>query len=637
MCSFAAFTFAERDTAIAEIKVDSSRVRIYGSTELNTPYAIARHYSFEVDGFQQYRMSNNLLRTFNSNYFLSGISDPSQLSIVADLGTIGSPGYSMIYQVNPNPGLDFGFHSYDHVKFHPNQTLFYNVRAPFTEIYYALGPKEEEILTVLHTQNINSNINAGFNYQVGGTGGNYARQLSKRLSFKGFTSIDSKNKRYHLNAQAIWNQLNNDQSGGITEDSLFEDGENITKLNIPVKLGTATSSENQQVYVLNQRFDFGKFTVIQLDDSLTKTEFDGTLRAYHSALFERGALYFSDLPLDTGYYPAIYIDSAKTDNHVHQLVLRNTIGLVSLDLNSVKRNKFNGGFAGIHEYIEYNRFDKDTFVSNSMVKGFISNSKYARLYWRVGGDYTMEGINMDDYRMELKVTYWNRKRTQSLDYCLAMQERAPSMVHYAYEGNHYRWKNQFQKHGATTISLKYTFKKHHAQVGVKTDILEKYIYYDYQALPQQDSNRINIYSIHLVKDFNWKHFVFKSRFQYQVIPDSSVLKIPEIVTSHSAYYHNFLFKKALYMQVGLDLLFNSSYYALSYAPSTQQFYLQSEKKVGNYPYLDFFVNFKINQAKIFIKASHINQGFTGNSYYAIPHYPRNDRALIVGLSWRFFD
>ena len=91
------------------------------------------------------------------------------------------------------------------------------------------------------------------------------------------------------------------------------------------------------------------------------------------------------------------------------------------------------------------------------------------------------------------------------------------------------------------------------------------------------------------------------------------------------------------MQIGFDLFFYKDYYAYAYAPSTQQFYLQYEKRIGNYPYLDFFINLKINQAKIFVKMSHINQEFMGNTYYSTPHYPRNDMAFIVGISWRFYD
>ncbi|MBL4658320.1 MAG: hypothetical protein JKX73_09990, partial [Flavobacteriales bacterium] len=554
-----------------------------------------------------------------------------------DLGTIGSPGHSMIYQVNTKPGLNFGFHSFDHLKFQADQTLYFDVKSPFTDLYYVLGPKDEEVLSVLHTQNINPLVNAGFNYQIGGTEGVYVRQVSKRLSFKAFTSIHSKNNRYHLNAQTIWNELSNDQSGGISQDSLFEDSISITRKNIPVNLQNASSSENQQVYELNQRYDFGKTTVVHVNDSVEEISFEGKLRIYHSALLDKAALYYRDLSPDTAFYPTVLLETTGTDNKVHTRMLRNTIGFVSLDLNPLDKNRLNGGIAGVHEYIRYNRYRKDTNVYNGIVKGFVGNSMYSRFYWKFGADFTLEGINADDYRWELKTRYSNKRRSQYLDFFIAVQQRAPAMIFYSYEGNHYIWKNLFLKQHNASVALQYTIEKHHINLGVRGDVISRFVFYNEDALPEQDLSELTVYAVHLAKDFYWKHFTFKNRIQYQFTSGDATLRIPTFISSHSAYYHNFLFKKALYMQIGVDLLFSKAYYADAYSPSTQQFYLQSTKLIGNYPYLDFFINAKINQAKLFVKMSHANQGFFGKTYYSVLHYPRNDMSFIVGISWTFND
>ncbi|MBL4736433.1 MAG: hypothetical protein JKY18_14060 [Flavobacteriales bacterium] len=628
---------ADVDSIAVPSNVDTSRIKIFSAHELNTPYQNILHYDFEVNGFQQYRATNNLLRTFNPNHYLSGNSNPRTSSALADLGTIGSPARSMIYQVSIRPGVDFGFHSYDHLKFNPEQTLYYNLKSPLTDIYYSVGAKEEQFFSVLHTQNVNKLVNTGFIYQRGGTLGSYARQVSNRVNFKGFTSINSKNQRYHLNAQVIWNELENDQSGGITEDTLFEDSISITRLDLPVKLTTAVSAENQQVYGLNQRYDFGNSYEVQLNDSVAETKFEGKFRLYHAALYDKGHIRYSDLGPDTGFYGNILLDSFRTDNHVSWSIFTNTLGIVTLDHSPMKRNQLNFGIAGIHEYIIYNRLEEETITYNGILKGFLSNSTHARFHWKVGGDYILQGINASDYRWELKVKYGNKKNTQYLDYAVSVQQRAPAMIHSYYEGNHYTWKNNFSKQHNATALLQYTFIAHNARIGVRGDIIGRYMYYDEDGISRQDTNEVAVYSGFIAKDFNWKHFSFKNRLQYQVVSDSATLRLPKFISSHSAYYHNHLFKKALYMQIGIDLFFNTSYYAETYVPSTHQFNRQSSKKIGNYPYLDLFVNFKINQAKFFVKLAHINQGFLSNTYYLVPHYPQNDRAIIAGISWRFYD
>ena len=619
------------------LDADTASIKIYSEAELNGTYKNAWNYDYTITGFQQYYPSNNLLRTFSPNLFLSGVNNLRAPAIIADLGSLGSPGKSMLYRPNTRPGLDFGFHSYDHYKFDPEHSVFYNVKAPLTELYYVVGPKQEQMLAVLHTQNINELVNAGVSFQKGGTEGLYSRQEGDILNFRAFTSIDSKNQRYHLNAQAIWSELSKNQNGGLIADSLFEDSSSIKKENIPVKLQTATSAWNQQIYKLTQSFDFGKSWEEQVNDSVMEMQFEGKLRFYHTSFFSEGALRYGDGSPDTIFYDAIVIDSFRTDNHVRMLKFTNTLGFRTLDFDSSKKNKINAGVSGSYEYIEYNRLDKDTFVDNSIVQGFLGNSAHAILHWNVSGDYTLDGINSGDYRWEVNLKYMGKKRTQYLDYILAVQQRAPSMVNNYYKGNHFIWNNSFLKQHNASAVLQYTFVNHNARLGVRGDRIGRLLYFGEEGSPLQDTNDVTIISGFVMKDFNWKYFSIRNRIQYQVVSESTTLRLPTIIASHSAYYHNYLFKKALYMQIGVDLLYYSSYYADSYVPSTHQFRLQRDKKIGNYPYVDIFVNFKINQAKFFVKASHVNQGLLPNKYYAGPHYPRNDLSLVAGVSWRFSD
>jgi len=70
-------------------------------------------------------------------------------------------------------------------------------------------------------------------------------------------------------------------------------------------------------------------------------------------------------------------------------------------------------------------------------------------------------------------------------------------------------------------------------------------------------------------------------------------------------------------------------------PALRQFYLQNEKKTGNYIYADFFINCKIQRVRFFVKYQHFNAGLMGYNYYMIPHYPMQDAAFKFGMSWIF--
>ena len=128
-----------------------------------------------------------------------------------------------------------------------------------------------------------------------------------------------------------------------------------------------------------------------------------------------------------------------------------------------------------------------------------------------------------------------------------------------------------------------------------------------------------------------------SRVVAQYVEANLPIRIPNLVTYNSLYYSNWIFKKALFIQFGIDIWYNTSYYADAYMPVTSVFYNQNVKKIGNYPYVDAFVNFKIKNARIFVKLAHLNSGLMGNRYYMVPHYPMYDRSFKFGVSWVFND
>jgi hypothetical protein len=67
------------------------------------------------------------------------------------------------------------------------------------------------------------------------------------------------------------------------------------------------------------------------------------------------------------------------------------------------------------------------------------------------------------------------------------------------------------------------------------------------------------------------------------------------------------------------------------------YYLQHNQEVGNYLYMDVFVNIKIQRARLFAEYSHFNASLMGRHYYMVPSYPMQDAGFRFGVSWRFHD
>lgn len=168
-------------------------------------------------------------------------------------------------------------------------------------------------------------------------------------------------------------------------------------------------------------------------------------------------------------------------------------------------------------------------------------------------------------------------------------------------------------------------------------LIGNYVFFDQRALPAVSDKNILVSSLRLEKRFKWKGFNQVNRFLVQKSSNEEVLQLPLFAYGNISYYEKALFQKALTIQVGFDLYYNTSYYADAFMPATGIFYRQDKREVGNYPFVDAFLNWKIKSVRLFIKYTNTLTGLAGYNYFTTYGYPMNDRGLRFGFSWTFYD
>jgi hypothetical protein len=155
--------------------------------------------------------------------------------------------------------------------------------------------------------------------------------------------------------------------------------------------------------------------------------------------------------------------------------------------------------------------------------------------------------------------------------------------------------------------------------------------------PKQYSPSINYVSVKIAREFKYGKFALDNTLLYQQTDqEQDIINIPAFVTRNTFYYSEYLFKRALYLQTGVTLNYFTRYKMDDYSPVLGEFFVQNQREIGNFPMLDFFVNARIRQTRIFFKAEHFNSSFTGNTYYSAPNYPYRDFVIRFGLVWNFF-
>ena len=155
--------------------------------------------------------------------------------------------------------------------------------------------------------------------------------------------------------------------------------------------------------------------------------------------------------------------------------------------------------------------------------------------------------------------------------------------------------------------------------------------------PFQETSSINYLKVKYQKEFKYKSFALQNTLMYQTVSQSNnILNVPEFTTRNTLYFSKEIFKKAMFLQTGVSFKYFTSYTMNAYSPLLGEFYIQNEQKLGGFPMLDFFVNAKVQQTRIYLKAEHFNSSFSEPNYYSAPEYPYRDFIVRFGVVWNFF-
>jgi hypothetical protein len=553
------------------------------------------------------------------------------------LGNLGLPFNSIHPTTITNKiGFNYNKNNYDPYFYALENLKFYNTRAPFTDLLYVTGVKREQLFKMVFSYNVKKNWNVTANFSSIRSDGFYERQTTNHCLVALSTNYKSLNDRYYLLAGIIYNNIRNEENGGIANDSLFENSRVIDKNLIGINLLSAKKKGVNRTVFFKQYLNFGK----KSNDTSLHNAIIPESRFILTTQFNDNFIKYEDDVSSENYYSNFYFDTLKTNDSTFHSKIENELLWKRID-NTRHRGFVDqiGVSASIkHQLVRVNQYDIDTAISNIIGGGSIYNT-YSRhkLWWNVSFKYGLSGFNKSDY---VGAAIIKKRIIDSLSFLSLFVEKklqTPDFMYQQYLSNNFRWNNHFNQQQQTHFAINLTINKFGLALGADYINYENVLYFDNDAVASQYDGSIGVVTMFMKKDFTFYNWHLNNKMNYQYVPDSTVIKLPEYVFEHALYYENDLLKGVLRLQIGASLFYNSAYFANAYMPATSQFYLQDNKKYGNYPMIDFFINAQIKTVRIFIKIDHLNYGWMGNNYLFTPDYPMNDRALKFGVSWKFFN
>lgn len=624
---------------------------------------------------------NNKLDSINFPQFhhidtvLSGIEkgNVSKRDFYTDLGNLGQAQKSLLFGIKQNS--DFLYKDIPYYSFMRNaeNPRFYRSIQPYSEIYYHMGAKTEQVVSVKFSSNIYQGLTLGLEYDIFDAPGSYLNSETANNTTNLNLRYFSPDYRYGVIARYFRYKIFAEENGGIQADSIFEQQTETVRVT-PVNLSTGSTTIRNWGFEVSQFFnitkpDFKKKEIPQrppMDkhtmDSLKL--FADTLRLFTDSLYFDSLMSFEIKPhkkpfnfgrisLDLkyrnfywiyenespslDYYKNIYNDSTYTFDSINQHSFVADFGYSNVNINQQEADN-QLIFYTFLKY-SYNQVKNgDRFFANHQLipRGEIVTKLFKTFELRASGEYSLSGYNQNDAVLTASMSnYFLQKSLPSKVWVEATYaSQMPEWFYNYYSGNHFQWSNNLDK--TSSVCLGGGIENRWFTLTGHYFIVDKYTFLNENIVPEQADKTQNVLRIAAKSKIKLGKFTLDNNIAYQESFNSSVINLPTFIYSGTYYFEVYLFKKALLLQPGISLFYNTLYYADAYQPAVNSFYLQSEKEVGNYLYGDLFINFNIKRARLFVKYSHINQGLFPYTYYMVPHYPQPNGGFYFGVSWRLF-
>ena len=524
-----------------------------------------------------------------------------------------------------------------------NDIAYYEVPTPWTRLTYKTAFEQGQMLDAFFTVNLSKQFNFSIAYKGLRSLGNYQNSLTSTGNFRFTTSYQTKNGRYKARAHIATQDLLNQENGGLLDEEVanFESGNEdfIDRSVFDMNFQDAESNLVGKRYYLEHSYD-----IVTKNDSLDRNQ----LTAIHKiSLEDKFFQFYSSFP-DGNFFGDFF-----TNNINDKVTLENfnTYFGVAYNNDIIGRLQFGVDYTDINYGYDSLVLLADEIIPNRIKTNFLGVSASYEKAIRNIKLRGNAGLNLSD---EFSGSYIEGQLGLKLNDDIALagrinvSSRLPNYNFLLYQSGYtnYNWNNfnRYENINTQQIAFEINSNKY---VNASLDIsnIDNFTFFNLESntdglrviKPNQYNGSIQYLRLKVQKELRLGNFILDNTIMYQnVTSDIDVLNVPALITRNTLYYSNQIFKKAMTLQTGVTLNYFTEYNMNGYDPLLAEFYTQNETKIGGFPRLDFFINAKVRQTRIFLKAEHFNSSFTGYNYFSAPNHPYRDFTVRFGLVWDFF-
>ncbi|MFN2260532.1 MAG: putative porin [Psychroflexus sp.] len=522
---------------------------------------------------------------------------------------------------------------------------YYEVPTPFTELYFKTVLEQGQNIDALFTTNMKPNLNISIAYKGLRSLGVYQNDLTSTGNLRLGLNYRTPNDRYYVRSHFVAQDLMNNENGGLTTRSVQQFIDQIEE--IDNRAAADVQFQDAENLLDAKRFYINQFYKIRKGNDSTQ---NGQIRLKHVMDFTDKEYSFNQSEASPVLGPTF--ENSNLSDEVEYQNVSNTFTL-SYFQNHLGKIGFKAGHSNINYGYRSIVISENGSIPNRIKTDILSlGGTYHKTIkdFSIAGDvtYNISG-DFDGYNIQGEASY---KPSDSLEISAGIQlnSSAPNYNFILNQSDYqnYNWYNpNFDNVNTQVLNFKAESKKfgwvkasltqidNHAYFGFTNDDQNSEM--DSLVKPFQASDQVRYLKIKAGKDFKYGHLNLANTVMYQnVMNGENIFPVPDFVTRNSLFYDNYLFKKALYLQTGFTFNYFTEFQSKAYDPVLAEFAIQDREMLDGFYTVDFFLNAKVQEARIFFKLQHVNSLFEGNNNFSAPSYPYRDFVIRFGLVWNFF-
>jgi hypothetical protein len=579
------------------------------------------------------------------------------------LGNTGNASRSILFSPLLQSGWDPGFHALDIYKWKLDRVRFFNTTRPYSELNYMLASKAEQLIELLHTQNIKPNWNFMFQYRLINAPGIFKNLKTNHNNYVFTSWFQTINKRYNAYLVLLANNLQTGESGGIQDtanflnDPDFKDRFNIyTKLGGDPQFGTnflntdvGTGNRYKDFTVLfRQQYDFGKKDSLVTDSTVIPL-FYPRLRFEYTMQYTKSTYNFRDYVGDSLYYQKTYAISLGAPKDTFQLQdkwndMINDFSIYTFPDAKNLQQFFKVG-AAIQNLSLKNDLNSKSFYNIFGHAEYRNRTRDQKWDIIANGKLYFTGLNAGDYQAAASLQRAVGKKTGYIQLGFENVNRTPSFINDP-RSRFYLAPAvvDFKKENTTHLSASLFQPALQLRLSGDYYLLTNYTYVRNFYELEQQSSLFNLLRVSLQKTIGlggkWK---WHADLYFQQTIGNAPVNVPVLFTRNRIGYEGKLGFKNLDIAFGAEVKYHTPYTPDGYSPLIGQFFYQDSVKISNpMPDIAAYLNFRIRSFKFYFRGENLNTarftqdgfGFTNNNVY-VPGYPYPGLVIRLGIYWSF--